>query len=114
LETLVLADLPEVRGSGLYRDDRHVSDFSIKTKVVHALSEMIENTARIGADIMISYPAVGLLGSPREVMPGLLETFYSRVLHIKEFAHSHSSLGASKGYERLPVTELLFVATTPR
>jgi len=114
LETLVLNDTPDLSGAGLYRPDRHSSQFSIKTKVKQAVSEMISRTAACGADIVVSYPLSGLLETPKQFVTDCLTTHYRTVEPIKEISHSHSTMGASKGKERLPVVELLFSASGAR
>lgn len=112
LETLVLNDMPQVTGAGLYRPDRHSSQFSTKTKVKRAVADMISGAAACGADIIISYPAVGLLNEPKQFITECLTIHYKTVERVREITHSHSTMGASKGQVRLPVVELLFSASS--
>lgn len=110
LETVILYDYPEVSGRGLYRSGRLSSQFSLSTRVSEAFSSLIELTSELGAALVISYPANGLLSNSLEAIPELLKDRFPKVLPPVIVDHSHSTLGASKGPHRQNVTELIFVA----
>jgi len=114
LETLILADYPVVTGTGLYRPDRHTSQFSIKSKVADSISDMVKKSAQCGADIVLSYPQKGLLLNPKEFILEHLSDNYAKVENVREFGHRHSTMGASKGSEKLPVVEYLFSASASK
>ncbi|WP_052417559.1 DNA adenine methylase [Cellvibrio mixtus] len=65
LETLCLMDYPEVSSSkgggkiqlsrGLYRSDRHQSDFCIKSKAPRAFKDLFEKSAKTNRTLLLSY-----------------------------------------------------------
>lgn len=114
LETLILADYPSVTGAGLYRPDRHTSQFSIKTKVANSVANMIKKSAQCGADIVLSYPQKGLLEGPEKFILDQLSKSYTKVEKVRKLGHLHSSMGASSGSEKLPVIEYLFSASASK
>jgi len=109
-ETLVLYDYPTVTGQGLYRPGRFTTDFSLRSKVEVAFGTLIAEIASTGADLVLSYPSNGLLhevgGSPLD----LLRAQYPKARLIDQIAHSHSTMGASKGQATAPVAECLYEA----
>jgi adenine-specific DNA-methyltransferase len=108
-ETLVLYDYPDCTGRGMYRNDRAVSAFSLPAKVEGAINALIEGAAASGADMLLSYPSEGLLQNSREIIPSMFETHYGSVPQVIEIAHSHSTMGASKGAAAArPVVELVY------
>ena len=108
LETLVLYDYPEISGIGQYRSDRYSSQFSIKTNVPKAFGELVMAAAKLKSTIIISYPETGLLPDARKYLTSLLRSHYSKAGIAAEISHHHSSLGASKGSEKSPVTEIVY------
>jgi adenine-specific DNA-methyltransferase len=110
LETLMLYDYPEVRSKARYRRERYSTAFSMKARVVQAFESLVSGTARIGADLILSYPAEGLLhrtgANPRDV----LAKHYRRVEVCSRIEHEHSTFGASKGSATAPVTEIIYWA----
>jgi adenine-specific DNA-methyltransferase len=110
-ETVLLYDYPEPSGAGLYRGHRFASEFSIKSKVSASLSTLIERSAEIGADLILSYPTNGLLVGSRELIPGMLKRFYRRRSEPIEISHSHSAMGGSKGHAAYGVTEVIYHAS---
>jgi adenine-specific DNA-methyltransferase len=109
-ETAVLYDYPERTGSGLYRQNRYSSPFCLKSQVIGALTRIMQGVSSIGADLVMSYPENGLLADSKTTLYGLLKDHFNSVSIAAEIPHKHSSLGASKGVEKLPVTEVIFVA----
>lgn len=110
VETLLLYDYPSVESKGLYRPDRFYSLFSTKTQVHAAFDDLINAAARLQATLILSYPDKGLLLRPRETLVQLLRERFAKVEVAAEVTHQHSTLGASKGVEKSPVTELVFLA----
>lgn len=109
-ETIILYDYPRVNGIGKYRDDRFVSDFSLKSKVEKAFNELIYRSRTLGCELILSYPQNGLLKNAKETILSLCRQCYNKVEITHEFKYTHSSLGASKGQQKYPVTELIFWA----
>lgn len=110
LETVILYDYPEISGHGLYRAGRVSSEFSLASRVSDAFKSLIAITSDLGAGLVVSYPANGLLADSFEVIPEMLRTRFSNVFPPVVVDHSHSTLGASKGPHRQKVSELIFVA----
>jgi len=109
-ETLVLYDYPAARGRGLYRDGRAVSLFSHASKARSAMDKLIACTARIGAELILSYPADGLLENSKAQISDMIVRHYGRAPDIFPVVHRHSTMGASKGDAKRQVTELLYRA----
>jgi adenine-specific DNA-methyltransferase len=106
-ETLLRYDYPPSVGIGRYRPDRFHSAFSVKTQVANQMRLLVEGVAALGSDLVLSYPQNGLLDNTKSVVSKLLKENF-RKHEVLELGHFHSSLGASKGVEKQPVTELLF------
>lgn len=111
LDTLILYDYPEILSKGQYRADRYSSRFSIKTNVHEAFNELVAAAAKLKSPIIISYPEKGLLPDARGFLTSLLQSHYPKSGIAAEISHHHSSLGASKGREKSPVTEILYFGT---
>lgn len=109
-ETLILYDFPAARGRGLYRDNRAVSFYSYATKVKTGIDKLIGSTARLGADLILSYPSNGLLPNSREQISAMILEHFGHQPEIVPLFHSHSTMGASKGQAKHQVTELLYRA----
>jgi adenine-specific DNA-methyltransferase len=109
-ETLILYDYPAVSGAGLYRPDRFSSSFSLKSKAATAFENLVTAAAKLGADLVLSYPTNGLVheagASPRRI----LSKYYRRVECSYSLSWSHSTFGASKGPARSKVTERIYLA----
>jgi adenine-specific DNA-methyltransferase len=108
-ETLVRYDYPESVGIGRYRPDRFRSTFSLRTQVASQIDELIRSCSLIGAELVLSYPEEGLLKNSKATIASLLLKHYSRY-EAHEIEHFHSSLGGSKGFEKHPVTEIIYRA----
>jgi adenine-specific DNA-methyltransferase len=107
-ETLILYDYPPAVGCGLYRPDRAVSTFSLRTKAEDAIDTLIASSARMRADLIMSYPANGLMNDSRTRIPQIMKAHYRRVPEAYEFSCTHSTLGASKGRAKADVTEVIY------
>ena len=108
-ETLLLYDYPPARSAGRYRPDRFSSPFSLKTKVLGAIENMIARSADLECDLILSYPETGLLPDSKGTILSLLRSHYGRNVSTVALEHRHSSLGGSKGYQNLKVTEVIYV-----
>ncbi len=109
-DTFIRYDYPKASGRGLYRPDRAVSSFSLASAVGDSMRRLIVSSAELGADLVLSYPANGLLRAAREVIPQLVQSAYGRAPEILEIKHEHSTMGASKGRGKQPVTEIIYRA----
>lgn len=110
LETLCLYDYPKVTGIGLYRPNRFQTSFSLKAKAAAALSSLIENSAKTGADLILSYPTNGLAIKAGANVRALLKRHFRRVEICRSMPHDHSTFGASKGSAKALATELIYLA----
>lgn len=109
-ETLILYDYPSAEGIGRYRPDRFVSMFSIKNKIWSSINSLIKHSSELGSKLVLSYPSNGLIeNSEREIIK-LLQTYFPKSSVKKRLNYNHSSLGASKGHQKVDVEELIFVA----
>lgn len=109
-ETLLQYDYPASSGIGRYRPDRFVSRFSLKTEVANAFEHLISNTARLGCQLVLSYPENGLFENTKHNVMSLLGKHFSKCEIAHEIQHKHSSLGGSQGKPKYPVNELIFYA----
>lgn len=111
LETLIKYDYPDVSGKGLYRPDRFVSSWSLKTKVHQSFRALIQNASMLKSALVISYPTNGLLEKSEQAIPDMLTEHFRSVNRLTPMSHQHSTMGASKGTQRQEVTEQIFVAS---
>lgn len=109
-ETLYRYDFPDSRGLGRYRDDRFVSDFSMKRTVLSAFDSLCERTAARRVPLILSYPSNGLLMSTGTNLEELLHSHFSRVT-VRSIDLQHSTLGARSGHQKKPATENLYVCS---
>lgn len=109
-ETLIRYDYPTAAGNGRYRPDRYISGFSLKGEVSASFVKLIEGTHTLGSQLIISYPEKGLLRDTRNTLSALLRNKYRNVDITHAIDLQHSSMGASRGYDKHPATELIFWA----
>ncbi len=109
-ETLLQYDYPASSGIGRYRPDRFTSRFSLKTTVASAFENLISNAARLGCELIISYPENGLFENTKENILTQLSKYFSRCEIAHEIQHKHSTMGNSKGMPKHQVNELIFYA----
>lgn len=109
-ETLLLYDYPEPTGKGLYRPGRFVSNFCLHSKVDSEFDSLISGAAKLGSALVINYPKIGVLPDPKKNLLAAMKKHFSHAEIADEIAHSHSTLGASKGSDKASVTELIFYA----
>jgi adenine-specific DNA-methyltransferase len=109
-ETLINYDYPTSSGVGRYRADRFTSRFSLKTKVANSFENLISNAARLGCELVISYPENGLFENAKENILSLLDKKFTHCEITHEISHKHSTMGNSKGMPKQQVNELIFYA----
>jgi adenine-specific DNA-methyltransferase len=110
-ETLVAYDYPRAEGEGRYRPDRFHTPFSRKSEVVWSVTELVRRTAALEADLVLSYPANGLLQSAGADPHDLLCQSFCKVKIAVQRSYTHSTMGGSKGVARHPVTEQVYFAS---
>lgn len=110
LETLIRYDYPQVNGAGLYRPNRFRTPFSLKSLAADAMNKLISGAAKTGADLVLSYPANGLLVRAGHDIRSMLRKSFARVEVADEISHKHSTFGASKGASHSQTTELIYFA----
>jgi adenine-specific DNA-methyltransferase len=108
-ETLILYDYPEAENKGRYRPDRFVSEFSLKTKVHGAMDRLISGCAQLGSALVLSYPERGLLPDATQLISSFVRNHFGEKPKVIRLDHLHSSMGASKGRDKYPVQELIFL-----
>jgi adenine-specific DNA-methyltransferase len=113
LESIVKYDYPSVFRKGRYREDRFTTPFSLKKSVRSAFDSLAENSARLKADLVISYPSNGLLFEAGESLSEILYAHYSEI-KISKIDYKHSTLGGRHGIANSEVEEMIFVARKPR
>lgn len=107
-ETVILYDYPGTTGRGQYRRGREVSSFSLAKSASAAFSTMIERCSAIGCDLVISYPAHGLLPDSQKQIPDMLRRHYHRKVESIVIPHFHSTFGSAHGRTRSQVAEVLY------
>lgn len=110
LETMCLYDYPMVTGAGLYRSERFQTPFSLISKAPAALERLIYYSSRAGADLILSYPANGLVRQAGYSINQMLKKHFRKVETCFSLAHKHSTFGASKGAAQQSATEHLYLA----
>lgn len=107
-ETLYRYDFPACDGIGRYRDDRVITDFSMKTKVISAFEQLVEMVASLGVPLVLSYPDNGLLCEAGGDLKGMLAGSFSQVT-VLSIPLEHSTMGASSGVSTKSATENIYV-----
>lgn len=108
LETLILYDYPSMTGKGLYRPGRFSTSFSLKAQSALAMESLIASSARLGSDIVLSYPSNGLLHDAGANPLNILRQYYKEVEICRSIGHTHSTFGASKGDVKSSVVEMIY------
>lgn len=93
LETVFLDDRPEVNFKGLYRGDRHQSDFCSSKNVRSAFDGVIRQASNKRWSLVISYSDAGLLDL-NELLE-LSKRYYKQV-EVFEKKYDHSTQGRGK------------------
>jgi adenine-specific DNA-methyltransferase len=103
LETVFLDDSPEVNFKGLYRGDRHQSDFCSQVRVKPAFERVIQSTSTNRWNLVISYSDTGLLHLKELVK--LCKTYYKHVEVIQqEYGHSTQGRGNVSKVQELVIS----------
>jgi adenine-specific DNA-methyltransferase len=92
LETVFLNDEPNVKHKGIYREDRHQSDFCSPRLVTTAFNEAISGYAQKGWNLVLSYSDSGLVKANQ--LLEICKTNYSKAeIHKRAFSHSTQGRG---------------------
>jgi adenine-specific DNA-methyltransferase len=109
-ETLLYYDYPKVSGIGRCRSDRFVSRFSLPREAMAAFDELINASAQLEAMFILTYPVGGLMRDSVSHIPSMLQKRFSTHRVVQFVPRLHSSMGGSKGIEKCPAQEVLYVA----
>ncbi len=109
-ETLYLYDYPDSTGVGRYRGDRFVSDFSKKTAVSQAFTELFLLTAQREVPLVLSYPGSGLLYSAGSSVGDIANQYFDKV-SVYNSPADHSTFGGRRGHSKKPAIESIYVCT---
>ena len=90
LETIVKYDYPEVHFKAKYRDDRFMSDFCYKSKVLDEFKTILEYCNKTQKNLVISYSTNGVL--PHKELFEVCKLFFKNC-KLEEINYSHSTQG---------------------
>jgi adenine-specific DNA-methyltransferase len=114
IETLVLYDYPILQHKnntivkGRYRDDRHQSPFSIRTKVKGAFSDMFKLISENHSSLVLSYSDTGMIAF--EELLALANTiFLNHTITFKSLDHLHMTMGRKDDRDRNVKEKLIIV-----
>jgi adenine-specific DNA-methyltransferase len=110
-ETLYRYDYPASTGVGRYRDDRFVTDFSVKSRVENAFEALGVGVKAMGVPLVLSYPDNGLLSLAGVDLFELLASQFKSVT-LRSHLHNHSTLGASAGKQKKRAVENIYVCSS--
>lgn len=111
IETLSLYDYPQIQVKngqivkGRYREIRHQSPFSIRTKVKGAFEEMFKIIDKNHCSLVLSYSDTGMI-SIDELLHLAKNVFQKHTINIKSIDHQHMTMGRFNDRNR-DVKELL-------
>lgn len=108
LETLVLYDYPEIQYKGRYRNNRHQSPFSIKSKAPSAFTTMFKEVKQTNSNLILSYSNTGIikLDQIQEIATDVFDTQYT--IEKKIVDYKHSRMGRT-GLKDIQVEEALLL-----
>lgn len=106
-ESLLLYDYPSSMGIGRYRDDRYVSPFCHRGRVLEAFDRLFSGAKDLGIPLILSYPSDGILQKTGVDIHELIHSYFSNV-KVVSIQKDHSTLGASKGVAKKETTENIF------
>jgi adenine-specific DNA-methyltransferase len=109
-ETLIHYDYPVSTGKGCYRPGRFQTPFALKSKVEFAIESLAFAAKSLGADLVLSYPANGLLSEVSKRVEEVVGRHYPDCERVVSLDHKHSTMGASKGSASTDVTEIIYLA----
>jgi adenine-specific DNA-methyltransferase len=111
IETLSLYDYPQIQVKsgkmvkGRYREERHQSPFSIRSKVKGAFEEMFSVISRNNCSLVLSYSNTGMINID-ELLLLVKSNFKNHTINIKSIDHQHMTMGRFNDRNR-EVKELL-------
>lgn len=111
IETLSLYDYPQIQVKngkivkGRYREIRHQSPFSIRSKVKEAFEEMFKIISKNNCSLVLSYSDTGMI-SIEELLNLAKNIFQKHYINIKSIDHQHMTMGRFNDRDR-DVKELL-------
>lgn len=114
IETLVLYDYPIIQHKnnkmvkGRYRDDRHQSPFSIRTKVKDAFADMFNLISENHLALVLSYSENGMIGF-EDLLALANVTFKNHTISIKSLDHLHMTMGRRDDRDRNVKEKLIIV-----
>lgn len=82
----------------------------MKSKVELAIESLAFAAKRLGADLVLSYPANGLLSQVPKAVEEVVTRHYRKCERAVSFGHKHSTMGASNGSASNDVTEIIYLA----
>lgn len=107
-ETLYRYDFPDSNGQGRNRSDRFSTGFSQKSGIVASFHDLCRNVARLKVPLVVSYPDNGLLLQAGHTVDDIARQHFKNV-SVKRLAANHSTMGGSKGSQKVKAMENLYV-----
>lgn len=114
LDTLLAYDYPAVEGIGRYPPNRFQTPFSHKKTVHKSMRQLVVSSARLDADLVISYPLNGLFVASGGDIAELLHENFKEAEMVKTIKQPHSSFGGPKAKPKAMVEECIYVARCSR
>ncbi|TKG91627.1 restriction endonuclease [Puteibacter caeruleilacunae] len=114
IETLVLYDYPRIQHKnnemvkGRYREDRHQSPFSIRSKVKGAFADMFSAISDSNSSLVLSYSNTGMIDI-EELLQLSNEIFTHHTVKIKSLKHLHMTMGRKDDRNRTVKEKLIIV-----
>lgn len=113
IETLVLYDYPKIQVKngtivkGRYREERHQSPFSIKSKVKGAFEDMFNIISKNNCSMVLSYSDTGMINL-EEILQIANSSFKKHTISVESMDHNHMTMGRLNDRNR-KVKELLII-----
>jgi len=109
-ETLYLYDYPAVGGIGLARNDRFISSFSLKSRALDSILQLVKACRAAGSPLVLSYPKSGLIPLQEEFLYlAAQDGAEPAVTTMDELEVRHSRMGAAGGFlPHVQVVERVF------
>jgi adenine-specific DNA-methyltransferase len=114
IETLVLYDYPKIQQKnntvvkGRYRDARHQSPFSIRSKVKGAFADMFNIISQNNSALVLSYSDTGMIEF-NELLKLARSIFQSHSISVKSLDHLHMTMGRRSDRDRNVKEKLIIV-----
>jgi len=113
LDTLLTYDYPPISGVGRYPPNRFHTSFATKDQVRNAMTRLVSRTARLGTNLVLSYPANGLYFRMGGNVLHLLKEYYKDIDLLEPCEQSHSSFGGPRADPKILVKEQIYIARCP-